>query len=128
MVTLLLDHGANPGQIMPSSPRTVWEMYLSHIYSGYIERGSLNKKEEHIEIIQVLLKHKANPSPKCVIRWSGRKRAIGKGRGVNYPEYADVLDLVSTMFSPSERRYIEMLIHEGRKNSTWFGFLGGAFG
>lgn len=79
-------------------------------------RGLVEDKEEHIAIIQDLLKYKADPSIQCLIEGSGQKRSLHKGNSINYPVYVDLLDLIRELFSPA---YFEALINESRKRKSW---------
>ncbi|KAF7549483.1 hypothetical protein G7Z17_g6349 [Cylindrodendrum hubeiense] len=102
MVSILLEHGAKPDQLVPPDMKSTWDLYLRLIYRKHSKKGFVENKEEHIAIIQDLLKHNANPSIQCVIGCSGKTGAPHKGNLINYPVYADLLKVVDKLFSSTE--------------------------
>ncbi|CAM1511757.1 Fc.00g092700.m01.CDS01 [Cosmosporella sp. VM-42] len=127
MVSLLLSHGAKPGQFGDKTT-AIWDRYMLGVYESHkrspepVYQGS---KEDQISIIQELLQHGADPKLRCLVGMSEPKVTVGKAKGISYPVYMDVLEMVQEIFQPEERVFIEALIREGRRGFfSNLGFLG----
>ena len=118
MVTLLLKHGAKPHQLTSSAPlKSVWEVFMTTAYDQHKKRTgeqSQTQRQNEILIVQELLQHGADPHLKHIDKWTDPRVTVGKAKGIRYPTYIDLLEMIRAMYSQDERRYIEALIRDRR--------------
>ncbi|KAJ6781664.1 hypothetical protein PWT90_01414 [Aphanocladium album] len=119
MINLLLRHGANPntGQ---GTGKSIWYEYVTWLYKEDMSEAP-RAREVHTSIMQSLLRHGADGGIKCVVGWTEAKPTPHRARGVRYPIYKSVLQIVRHVFEPEERALIEELITERRSSfMSWW--------
>jgi hypothetical protein len=118
MVSLLLKHGAKPHQLTSGAPlKTVWEVFMANAYKQHKTRTgdqSQTQRQNELLIIQDLLRNGADPNLKHIDKWTDARVTVGKAKGIRYPTYIDLLDMIKAMYSQDEYRYIEALVRERR--------------
>ena len=119
MVSLLLEHGANPNEIAAGNT-TVWHFFMRSLYAQHTAQRnnhSPHQSERHREnliIVQELLKQGADPNLRCTISMGSPKPTVGRAKGIGYPQTMGLSDILGVMYSREECAYVHAIIRERR--------------
>lgn len=106
MVTLLLEHGANPNEPSSQLGNTIWQQYLTLSYRNLSRKRRLGQMDvqSHLGIMQAMLEHGADVNLRCLYESKVSKTAV-----------MDLLEMVNTLFYHENTEYLEALIRDKRK-------------
>ncbi|UPK92585.1 hypothetical protein LCI18_003520 [Fusarium solani-melongenae] len=111
MVELLLKHGAKTRGPSKDRNATLWSQYMARIYGARAElRDNKKLRETHISIIQMFLKHDADPEVECVVGVTSARLTVARARGTKYLVRKDIESILKEVFEPDERTSLELLL------------------
>lgn len=132
MITMLLDHGADPNEISSDGQQSIWYNYLIQLYKiRFIlkDRSRDHAVSTYSAIIQCLLEHGADPTLKCKVGSTDSRAGLWSVPGMEYPIYKDVLAICREILADEDVEYIELLINSKTNNNNllspfnWLGWL-----